>query len=504
MFKKIIIYFYNQNFFSVILLTLITNNVFYLLPGNFKLAFILALGCLVLFFLITKDLFVSLLCMFVISGHYFLPGKFSTVELVSGNQFSHDLYRMGLLEEFGLTTSDIFAFWLLVILSVSSLKSSLSYLHSKKSKVIPYIIKNLFAFIIGISWTIYFSLSLISSLYYSLFPQLSLIIWLQSFKLVIIFLGILYLLEQRKKFVQMFFHVLGGILLYQNVIGLLQLLFFDINTGISNSHFIVEENLAFSRVQGIMGYGNTHGLMISMLYCIAAPFLYRKNSSYFYILSILTFINIVFSQSRSVWLALIINFFLIAFVYRANFEKRLRSINFKIYFYFFILGLVSLIVIIPRLYLSIYFLNDDGGGKLRMDMLNEGLKATVYSPLVGFGLGTNVPVMATVAPDGYIKDFPFPIHFVPLQMVLESGFIATACFFWPFYLVFRYIVKLEPDNKNTKLYLGVLSSLVVVVIYYCFQPSNINRREFLLLGIILSVAVYVQSKYKDETKILNY
>lgn len=123
-------------------------------------------------------------------------------------------------------------------------------------------------------------------------------------------------------------------------------------------------------------------------------------------------------------------------------------------------------------------------------MLKEASVAFSVNPWIGYGVGTNEPVVFKLFPNGYIYYFPAPIHNAYAQILLESGIVGLISFILPFIFILRQLInkQLFADKRqresNKDFFFITLAGSLSFALYYLFQPHE-GFREFYYLGIIL-------------------
>lgn len=461
-----LLYFYSFNFFN----------------DQFKLLFAFSLVIICLNFLFTKNFFYSLLVTFISSVFYYLPAKLFSVELLTRYEQTSELFREGLTGQFGLNISDLLAFALLIFFSREILKERGNIFGTEKK-----------IWFIGISWFFYSLWNSFNSLYNSWFPVFSLTLSLQSFKIVIFLFSLHYLFFKNKKMIGNLLLFLFSINIFQCLLGVWQTLTFSNNVEFAGGYAIPEENNFLIRPYGVVGYANPHALVITILYAITGQFVLKTNKKLFYFYSLLVLINIILTQTRSIWIA----WFLFSVFYLMSYKKTVirwakQNVNSRGLFYFFSFVFLSFPLAYSRIKLSYLFFTLEGGGWFRLKMIKEAFLTYVLNPLFGYGVGTIVPVVQRIFPNGYIRDFPFPVHLVFLQILLESGLVGFIFFIIPFVIYFIVMIRKYGFFLRKYYLLGFIS----ILCYYCFQPSNINMLEIYLFAALIIISFESMQKQK--------
>lgn len=453
----------------------------FLLSDSFKFATSFSFICFSIFIFISNDLKTSLVIMMFLSGLFFLPAKYQLIEIASNSEIKHDLLPYGAFDYYGLTTSDIFALFLLLDI-VFHIQNIRKYLN----------IRNLFFVFTLISWLLLFFSTIYSSLYYSFFPEFSIFFSIQTLKILLLFLGI-YQIKKEKRNYEFFSIAALGLILFQLILGCFQFLFSSTQLFLGNmvslSLTIPEEDTFFSRIWGISYHANQHAINISLLYFYL---LFNKNSlfkKYSNLITGLFLTNIILTQSRGIWLFLfVISIFFFWFSFKKINENVLSVIKIMIRNKVYVLGLAFfvLVIVFPRLSLSRYFFSETGGGALRVKMIADGLQILNESPFFGHGLGSSVRVALDLLPNGYISTFPFPIHFGYLHFSVEAGIVGAFLLFSPIFLLLRKSIIDLLEKKFVLEKFLLFSMIFILLAHYLFQPIII-RTEWIFFALIASI-----------------
>lgn len=454
-----------------------------LLSSNFQLFVALLFVIFVVIYAIVNDFFYSVFTLFLMTAQFQLPGKYYIFELVPRNLFSYPSLQDGLFDGYGLVSSDIVAFVIVLFFLKNGLNAILTGTISSSLKTV----NNSFLKLIHLCWLIYFGFSQYSSSTFSFYPAFSTILLIQYSKMVVMFWASYYLFNSNKQqYRTLFFYLMSSLIVFQSYLGFQQLLGRISQTSSPVSLIVAaEEQSLIPRINGSFEYANQFGLIILIFVLLIAPKIKRKSLNFINISFFLACFDIVFSKSRTIWIAALgIVFLLILRHPKQRIALIARAVRSK-----FILLLLSipLIIILNRLLSSTATFDVYGGGALRLEMLKEGVTQLQAMPLAGFmgyGIETNVKLLFDEIPNGYIRYFPFAIHNGFLQMTLESGLVATLFFFIPFYVVLRrLILKYLHKDFSLNLPFSAGLGLIALIIYYCVQPIN-ARVEFIFIGLL--------------------
>ncbi len=323
-----------------------------------------------------------------------------------------------------------------------------------------------------------FSVITLISTVFSINPQNS----LSENKELLIFLLIpsfMLILNSRKRVIFSLYTAL-----FSSVLSAIIGLFSIIKNGISLSH----------RLKGLTSHWMTYSglLMLTFMFFAILSF-YEKDKfkKKLYISSNLFILFIILlTLTRSVWLGIVLS--LIAFLIYYNYR----------YFVFFVIGIVTIFIILPnniksRVF-SIFDLKNESN-KDRIYMYYTAVKIFKNYPL--FGVGTdNVKYVYKKYKHPEAKNIPPHLHNNFLQILAERGVFALIAFILSFIYMFIELVKnIKSREDFTKYY--SLSSMFVLISFliaglfeYNFGDSEV---KFLLLFYI--ILGFVKLKEEDES-----
>jgi len=483
------------------LVTIITLGFYFFLFAvgeNFKFAVIAALLMVTLYYLVTKNLFVSLFSAFLASAPFLTPAKQYEFEYASASEYVFTQWPNGIISSIKLTISNLLGILIVLFILLEVIKR---IIQSQRLITNPFVIMlnlPLFKFI-SFCWLGYFSVSLYSSLYHSFYPEYSLYLLFEYSKLLIGFIGIIYLFVTKTKSVKYTYIVLLTMLLFQNIVG-----FFQFVTSLGNNNNLytqdAEENIPFARIDGISFHANIHAFIILMLLILILPYIAKRRGWIFNSVVFLSIANIFLSQSRTAWLGMIVIIAYVSVVFRNQTIKFIITLmKLKKMYRIVLLSLLTSLIILPRLQASSLFINEEGGGRLRARMILEGWQILQESPFVGFGLGTGVKVFLTNSSESYATTFPQPIHFAFLELALESGIPGAIFFYAPFLVfLFKYThLLIRPRRHSQLVLLSAMCGMLILLVNHSLQPA-FGQLEFYLIGIALGSGVLSLSKINPE------
>jgi hypothetical protein len=474
-------------YYSVFFITLFGSIGLSLITSDFKIFMVGVFTLFILLYFSLQDIFISLWVLLLIAAQFQLPGKYYTFELVSKNNFYFPELQDGLLEGFGLVSSDIVAIAIVLLL--------IHQLLTKKSKKITTwwgtITRDTHSKIILTCWVIYFSISFFFSGLYSIFSTFSTVVLIQYLKMPLTFIISLSLFRQKNIFKTLFLYTIAGLLVFQSAVALCQVFGGAKLSGAASGTVVVaEENSLFSRPQGTFAYPNEFGLIQTLFLLILLPVALSRPTTILSVASLAGVGGVILSQGRASWIILVVALCLYLPIYKYRLKQIKKTLTRIRPGILFIALAIPLIIIGERLIASTSFVDDFGGGPLRMSMIRDGLILLKDVPFGGFGAEMSVYELFDKVPKGYIQYFPFAIHLGFLQMALESGIIATFFFFLPFYLTIRrYMVHTKINLKKNPIVSGATLGLAGILMYYSLHPTY-GRVEFLYIGILLAASTY--------------
>ncbi len=352
-----------------------------------------------------------------------------------------------------------------------------------------------------------FAFGIYTSLVNSPFPELSVVWLLQYMQCFFLAFTVYFIFQTEKKRFKFFYIAVLASLLFQAFVGFLQF-FKQASLGLAVEY--VKSSNMFStgldeidtlyRISGTLVQPNQLALIVGSLIILLAPYMLSENRKVFWLATLSALSLIVLTQSRAIWLATLLVGILFFQYFKDGYLKAVKSIDSKkVYYYGLFLTLLLLPIIIPRVLLSTNSAYEGAGLPIRLKMLTEGWEAFGYSPLVGYGVGTNEWVLYSLFPDGVMSVFPAPVHLGFLQMLLEVGTIGLVLFLLPFVIIAKSIKNsVSKRNKKTKLYSFVFrAALILFGVYYVIHPYA-GIIEFPYLGLHLGfgfVSVYLEKAH---------
>jgi len=456
---------------------------------DFKLGIAVSVVVTFLIFYITKNLFLSLFSVFMISLPFASPAKQYQFLYAEPTEYLTDQFPYGLFDKIYFTISNVWGILILLYIADIIIRT-MKKRRGTKIDLFLRCVRRPLVLMTLISWLMYFILSALGSLQYSFNSGYSINYLFHEFNLITIYIGIIYLFVAEPNVSKYFSFLLSVMIAFFSIIGLTQII--ALFTGYayiqSQPTYDIEQNLLFSRVGGTLG-PNMHAYAIAILLILLIPTIVKAKRRIFYlILVLLSVINIIFSQSRTVWFGIGLSTILYYLYDKKGVIRTAAYLVSKIKLYYIVLFVMALIVIIvPRLETIGLFFTEEGGGTLRQQMLSEGWQMLQQSLLFGFGAGNNVRVMLNNLPNGYISIFPYPVHNTFLQFAIDSGIPAAILFFLPYYLILRgLILQLIQSKQKSNIFFSCFCCISITLIYFFLQPT-FGRTELGFSGIILGL-----------------
>ncbi len=443
-----------------------------------------------------QDLIYSFFLVLIYSLQFYTPNKYYSVLVFKPFEIA-PIYQ-GYLLAYGLNIKNIFL-TITILLSLKGIVSKKNKFTKEGTKIL------IFTFLSGL---IYFLISLYASLRYSPHFDLSLVWLIQHIMMYFMAFLILYMYTFKEKLFYLINTAIFSTLFLQSTVGIMEYIKqSSIGLPIENAHFIGALNFGASdgvisivRAMGTFAHPNQLALIMTVLMVMVLPITLSKKNIFNLSILVISITTILLTQSRSGWLSLLAVVLLAGSMY----QKELMGIVslfgvVRLNVILTIVILVTSFAVIPRM-IKIFNVFDAGSSvPVRLEMIKEGAMAFSLNPWIGYGIGTNEPVLFRLFPNGYIYNFPAPIHNAYVQMLLESGVIGLLSFILPFIYVIRqminkYLVATNSQRKNEKDFFFItLAGLLSFGVYYLLQPHE-GFREFYYLGIILGYGIISVSK----------
>lgn len=488
--RTIWLYSKNNRVVAVFLLSLFYCITLYMNPDDVKAGLLISLIYMAGFYVVTGGFFSALLFTFALSVFFLFPAKTYEFLYAFAREYVYETIPDGIFENITFAVSDALG----ILLVLYYVRERLHQQGRRGKKIFISMMNSPTVTTILVSWFIYFAFSLFSSLYYSAFPAFSVNVLAQYGKMVVLFLGTVYLHYKEPNRANLLYAVLLGLLLFQGGLGSMQFMqnLTSFGTIKQLQNLDTEQSTIFSRVDigGISMHANNHAFSIAVLLLLTLPFVLHNLKKPWWIISIIAGINIILTQSRTIWICLLAALAYLHFVRALHVSALYKLFSVRTWIaLIFALIAGMLFIVVPRIQLTNLFFTQDGGGTLRLKMLSEGWQILQQAPLTGFGVGTNVRVFLDLIPNGYIYTFPANPHIAYLQLALESGVPAALSFIFPIILILitAHFYRSRSQLRN-RVRLSIVCCIIVVLLFFLVQPIY-GRREYMYLALIIGIAV---------------
>ena len=456
---------------------------------------------IVLIWIKIRDWALSSLLVTIFSFQFYLPNKYYPIEVFRPYELQPGFGPYFL--SYGINLENIFLLiTLILIIRNLILKKSV---FPKKS--ITYILPAIFSAIL------FFLISLYSSLRFSPYSSLSVTWLLQDIQLFLVGFSVFYVFFKKRSDLKLISPVILSSIVLQSAVSIIQFVK-QSWAGLPIESFIVETIYygspdavhSYFRVAGTFGHPNQLALILCAMLVLILPQVIGERKPVYILGSFITVLVILLTQSRSGWLALFVVILLTTIIYRNELLKPVSKLAIRrIAVSITLVIAVTLAVAVPRIVASFNAFYQNAGFPLRIEMAKEAILAIAQNPWLGYGMGTNEPVLFRLFPMGYIYSFPAPIHMAYLQMILESGILGFLFFMFPFVYIIRCIINrflLYGAKKiaRAKNYIFItLAGISAFGSFYLFLPYE-GFREFAYLGIIFGYGMICLQPFKAFPK----
>lgn len=209
------------------------------------------------------------------------------------------------------------------------------------------------------------------------------------------------------------------------------------------------------------------------------------NYSYILTTTGLIMLTIIFSQSRSVYLAFFVFFFFLFFLnrnLRIKLKEKLKLYENYIKVIFVFLAIFGAVILPDRCLHTLYSFTKYGGVEIRNQLNDQALELIRRHPLFGVGLQMFIPASFEENYNGVSRGFPESVHNGFLLVLSECGLLVSFCFILFYYFLFRKTFF----SKNSFLvksvfYLGLISCFIIMFFQPFFGILTINVMFWILL-----------------------
>lgn len=196
-------------------------------------------------------------------------------------------------------------------------------------------------------------------------------------------------------------------------------------------------------------------------------------------------ISIILSLSRAVYIAYAIGIAIYILYFPDSISLVLKKIkglnkkiNVKIKITFILLLLTLVVKFTNRMLNTVYSFAQDGGVETRIKQYAEAIEVFKKSPIFGIGDSMFIPTSYQLFPNGIMVYFPENVHNGFLLFLIERGILSAIIYIIALILTYAAIVKLKINKTNKVMIYSVAIANYVIMF---FHPE----RNFLSLLIVL-------------------
>jgi len=483
----------SENTFILLIFTL--PSFFFIFSGvsSFRVFLLFYLTISVLVYLKIKNLALSffLTCLFTLP--FFLPAKSYNFLVLSKLSMSIE-YKGDYLKDYALNTSNIFLFLTILVLIRNIGDKIGQYFRILKPQLL----------IIAIPFLIFFLAGFFSSHNYSPFFLASFIWLLQYSQLFIIAFMLIYFFKfHRKKYLLIPIVLLASVF-FESSLSLLQLvkqsqLGIIVEREIFSQFYVGDLDAIGNlyRVYGTASHPNQLAFIMIILIILLAPYIFGNTFPNIFLSGIVLGLTVILlTQSRSVWIGLIISSYIFIKFFRLQLISFFQKSHLKKRYSAYLIPILALLsfVIVPRIMLSSTIFYQGGALDIRSKMLQEAIVAFAQNPWFGYGVGTNEVVLYNLFPRGTMAIFPSSIHMGFVQLILEVGLIGLLSLIFPFIFILFILLKtavlkgLKNQGVLSNLSFSYLCATISILGYSFFQPFW-GQYDFAYLGIVLGTGL---------------
>ncbi len=456
----------------------LTTLIFYLTVWLFSPSYKFIVAAFVLLFLFLnfriKNYKFALLITFLISSVLYI-GKTYVIELIPGGIYDPIYFEDGLLAYLVVTPSNVFAAIMLFII-VRDLVN--------KKLLLKDFYKHSYLLIIYITWTI------LSDLFVSKKPGLSLAFNLLSLNPYILYFYLQAYIKDGQKFYKIFIFMLAALCIFETILSVKQ---FTANSLTGNSLVYQagsaywgnqpdERNLSYRPV-GTFFHANSLGAEFSIWLLLLIVYYLVSGNSLILIAVVPAMLIFLLTLSRSSWMGFLAG--LLTILYIVEKVKKFK-INIKLpkYTFFFAVPLIAILIyfVLPRFQKSFYSF-DQGGGTFRVEQFVASAELISKNFVMGVGKKMVVPEGLETLPQSIFGKIPLDIHNFYLSVAAEHGVPALIFYLYFVILSVAGILKNKLKTKGLKnsempllSLIGIMFSFGIVSIF-----SVISGEIYLML-----------------------
>lgn len=440
----------------------------FLNPEN-KIIVLAFFGLIAIFYLRLRDIRLALLLTYLSSVIIF-TGKTYLIQLIPPGIFPPDLFPLGYVKNFIISSKQIIILLMLFVLVRNIIKIK------NKNKLIKFKIADLFI-------TLFFLWLILSDLLVSRKPTISLLFSLSALEGLVLYFYLRVYLSRWRNFFNLLLVLFAAIIIFESFISFQQFIasspvFKNIELQVNLEYFgnAADELLFRFRPVGTFDHANALASFLLIPLMLFFVMLYDRAKSFNLFVFTLGVITLVITLSRSAWIALFLSIMLTLFILEKIKHIKLHHYLQKYKLILVVFGfIVFIFFIFPRVEKSFYsFGEDEGGGYLRKQQIETTLNLIIQNPIFGVGTLMSVERSLEIDPEGIFTIFPEVVHNWYLLVVVEHG-IPALCFFILFVIfsISKTVSKFQKDKDfvSRQVYsLGFVSGIFALFIVGLFQP----------------------------------
>jgi len=427
-------------------------------PAN-KVIFVILAMYLFLLDKQIKDISLSLLLTFILSGIFFV-GKTYSIQLHDLKQFPDLLliYPQGLVNKITLTFSDMI-FVAIILNFILSIKK----INFKNLRPILLDFVILLFFIYGIFADIASS----KRLYFSLLFKKEL------FEYVFIYFYLRFFFTDHKRFFNLLTTLLAVMVVFESYVSILQFIqSAPMGKSIESVHGLsifgaVPDELTFTfRPIGTFIFANNLGAYIAAIIPLLFIKFIQRSNWIFTIAFFFGMTTLFITLSRSAWFGgfIAILFLIYIIEYRLKYNLMTNFLNKKTLFFLILLSPL-IFYSFPRITRSVYSFQESGGFYVRLQQISSSLKLLEQHPMIGIGTAMGVVEAIEADPTGVFASFPSPIHNYYFLTLVENGIPAFLLLIGIIILGLRKILSFRTIMSYT-----MTTVFISIIIVALFQP----------------------------------
>lgn len=406
-----------------------------------------------------KNISLSLLLTFVLSGIFFV-GKTYSIQLHDLKQFPDLLfiYPQGLVNKITLTFSDM-VFVAIVLNFVLSIKKV------KFKNLSPTLLD--FIILIFFIYGIFADIASSKRLYFSLLFKKEL------FEYVFIYFYIRFFFTDHKRFFDLLTSLLAVMVIFEAYVSIQQFIqSAPMGKSIESVHGLsvfgaVPDELTYTfRPVGTFIFANNLGDYIAAIIPLLFMKFIQKSNWIFTIAFFCGMTTLFITLSRSAWFGAFVAILFLVYIieYRLKHNLVANFLNKKTLFFLILLAPLTFYSF-PRITRSIYSFQESGGFYVRMQQISSSLKLLEEHPMIGVGTAMGVVEGIEADPTGVFASFPSPIHNYYFLTLVENGIPAFLLLIGIIVLGLRKIL-----TDHTIISYTMTAIFISIVIVALFQP----------------------------------